>query len=254
MSDTLDCRKSVSVLIPCFNGEETIRRSILSAAHGTVSPDEIIVYDDGSTDNSLGIALELKRSVPILSVIAGIDNKGAGYARNVLLKAASGDYFAFLDADDWWYPRKLQTQLEEIEKHNLDIVTCHYPIYNEDLRVIGTRKSVSKINWLSMHFTNWLATSMTIVRADLVGAKEMPDIRRRQDYAYWLRIFASNRGLRCGVIQDPLGGYLKRSSSLSSKKLKNLTANYHMFRSVMNYGVVLSATCVFLNSLIRFIR
>jgi hypothetical protein len=111
-----------------------------------------------------------------------------------------------------------------------------------------------KINSLMMHLTNWLPMSMTIVRSTLVGIDEMPVIRTRQDYAFWLNIFKKNKSLKCYVIAEPLGVYNRRAGSLSSSLLNNIKSNYNMFRNVIGYNPLQSVFLVLCNSLIRIFR
>lgn len=107
-ADKAAIRTGVSVIIPLYNKESTVVRAIQSILGGSVLPDEIVVVDDGSTDDSLK-ALATVRS-PLLRVISQ-KNKGAAAARNTGIREASGELIAFLDADDVWLPDFLQTVL-----------------------------------------------------------------------------------------------------------------------------------------------
>lgn len=98
----------VSVVIPLYNKETTVVRAVHSVLDGAVLPDEIVVINDGSTDNSL-VALETVKS-PLLRIIRQ-ENKGAAAARNTGIREARGEFIAFLDADDVWMPNFLQTVL-----------------------------------------------------------------------------------------------------------------------------------------------
>ncbi len=92
----------VSVLICAYNAEGTIGRAIMSALRQTAQPREILVVDDGSTDNTRIIVSELAASYPSLRLIIQ-GNKGVSYCRNLLMDQAIGTHCAFLDADDVWY-------------------------------------------------------------------------------------------------------------------------------------------------------
>ncbi|MCE9546725.1 MAG: glycosyltransferase family 2 protein [Planctomycetia bacterium] len=97
---------SVSVIIPTYNRAPLIERAIHSALSQLQSGDEIIVVDDGSTDNTQAVVERI--SGPIRYVLT--PNGGAGRARNVGLSHARGDLVAFLDSDDEWMPGKLAMQ------------------------------------------------------------------------------------------------------------------------------------------------
>ncbi len=245
---------TVSVLIPCYNSENTVARAIDSVLQGSLTPKEILIYDDGSTDGSIAVLHDLAAKHDVLRVIEGHGNKGAGHARTTLLQNATGAFVAFLDSDDWWYETKLEKQMQRVAEDNADIVTCHYHIYDEEGDLVGTRAPIRRINRLNMHLSNWLPTSMTVVRSSLIGALEMPLIRRRQDYAYWLTLFKLNEGLKCVVVDEPLGGYLRRKGSLSSGKMENLKTNYRMFRQEIGYNPFVAATLVVMNVAVRLFR
>ncbi len=92
----------ISVIMPCYNESRRIAEGIKSVFTQTFSDLELIVIDDGSTDDSLDVLENLKRKYVDLKVISQL-NKGAGPARNRGLREARGEYIAFLDADDSWH-------------------------------------------------------------------------------------------------------------------------------------------------------
>ncbi|MFH1612729.1 MAG: glycosyltransferase [bacterium] len=102
----------ISVIIPTYNAAQYIEKSLKSVLNQTYKDFEIIIVDDGSTDNTKEV---LK---PYLSSIIYIyqQNKKQAFARNIAIKKAQGDYIAFLDADDFWLPETL-----EIQKLSLDL-------------------------------------------------------------------------------------------------------------------------------------
>ena len=246
----------VSVIMPCHNNADTIISSVQSVVHGSYSDYELLIYDDASTDETVKLLeeyLKISGSRKI-TLYCGDKNKGAAEARNYLLARAKGEYFAFLDADDTWYKDKLSLQMELIKKYQFDLVTCAYDIADENNVIIGRRNPPKKNSFLKMLMSNWLATSMTIVSSNLISTREMPPLRKRQDYAYWLLIFKLNRRLKYGSLQQSGGCYLKRENSLSASKKENIIYNYRMFRKVMNYSIILSAFLVTMNALVRIFR
>lgn len=96
----------ITVVIPLYNKEATIQRALQSVLAQTVQPEEIIVVNDGSTDNSWKVVEEINH--PLISLIHQT-NAGVSAARNRGIEAASGDWIAFLDADDEWMPEFLVT-------------------------------------------------------------------------------------------------------------------------------------------------
>jgi glycosyltransferase involved in cell wall biosynthesis len=103
----------ITVLIPAYNAFSTIRLAIDSVLSQTVPPDEILVIDDGSTDQTAAI---LDSYRPAISVFRQ-ENKGVAHTRNLLCAHATGDLVAFLDADDLWHPRYLEVQRQLFQQH-----------------------------------------------------------------------------------------------------------------------------------------
>jgi len=96
-----------TVIIPVFNGEDTLAQSLESVSAQLRAPDEVILVNDGSTDNSLTIAEQWKTSQAFRVDIITQQNQGLAAARNQGIIAASSDYLAFLDDDDIWTAEKL---------------------------------------------------------------------------------------------------------------------------------------------------
>lgn len=103
----------ISVVIPTYNSAAVIRLTLDSVLCQTVKPQEILVLDDGSSDDTVGI---LKSYAPRVTVIEQA-NRGVAAARNELSRRATGDLVAFLDHDDLWHPRYLEVQSGQFAKH-----------------------------------------------------------------------------------------------------------------------------------------
>lgn len=103
----------VSVVVPAYNAEEYLARTLYSVVEQTHQNFEIIVVDDGSTDDTNLVATSFISNSAKVRVIR-VPNGGVASARNVGLQAARGEFVAFLDADDLWHPRKLELQVEAL--------------------------------------------------------------------------------------------------------------------------------------------
>jgi glycosyltransferase involved in cell wall biosynthesis len=106
----------VSVIVPAFNAETTLREAVESALGGSYSKIEVIIVDDGSTDATARIAVKLANGDPRVSVHRR-GNGGVSAAFNSGLALAAGDYVARLDADDLWHPAKLERQVEAARRN-----------------------------------------------------------------------------------------------------------------------------------------
>ena len=104
----------ISVIIPAYNAEKYIAKAIVRCLSQTDPPHEIIVVDDGSTDGTAAVA----ESFPLpVRVIRLTENMGLSVARNRAIQASSGDWIAFLDADDWFLPEKLERQRRSAQEN-----------------------------------------------------------------------------------------------------------------------------------------
>lgn len=102
----------ISVIIPTHNRARLLPRCLDSVLTQTLKPLEIIVVDDGSTDSTRRL---IRRDFPQVRLLPQ-ENRGVSAARNAGLRAARGDWLAFLDSDDAWLPNKLQQQMQTVER------------------------------------------------------------------------------------------------------------------------------------------
>lgn len=137
----------ISVIVPCFNAEGYIRRSINSVLNQSIGFEniELILYDDCSTDSTRNIILEYAKKFENIIPIFSDENSGyPGKGRNEGLKIASSDYIMFLDSDDEYDDEICETLLNEIINEEADLVSCSY--YNDD--------SLSKTEGYHLYYCN----------------------------------------------------------------------------------------------------
>jgi glycosyltransferase involved in cell wall biosynthesis len=132
----------VSVIIPAYNAARTLETTVQSVYGQSLQDFEIVIVDDGSKDNTLEVARRIAASDSRIKVVAQ-SNSGAAAARNAGIKAATGEYVAFLDADDLWLPQKLERQIALLnsEKDAAAVQTGAYYV-NDDLEVLSVRPCV----------------------------------------------------------------------------------------------------------------
>ena len=117
MKTTVNHFKSglISVVIPCYNAAQTLTQTVQSVCQQTYTNWELIIVNDGSTDNSGQVADYLANTTNVFVIHTA--NQGVSCARNTGAQHAHGEYLAFLDADDIWYPEKLQKQFDYFVTH-----------------------------------------------------------------------------------------------------------------------------------------
>ncbi len=125
--------KLVSVVIPNFNGAKFIAEAINSVLSQTYEKYEIIVVNDGSTDNSLEILEAFSDKITVIQS----ENYGAAHARNLGILHSKGEYISLLDADDYWHVQKLEKQIDSITSSNSDLVYCASNVIDVDRHLIN---------------------------------------------------------------------------------------------------------------------
>lgn len=108
----------VSVIIPTYNRGYCLHKAVTSVLEQTYKDLEVIIIDDGSTDETPSVISSFKDSR--VSFIRLDDNKGVSYARNIGMKMSKGEFIAFQDSDDYWHPEKLEEQMVCMKNNNAD--------------------------------------------------------------------------------------------------------------------------------------
>ncbi len=191
-------KKIISVIIPTYNRDALIGRAVMSVLKQTLEPAEIIIVDDGSTDNTEAVVSEfLKRSHIRIRYLVQ-ENKGPAAARNTGIANAEGTVLAFLDSDDHWTKDKLAIQYDAVRKNR------GYQVFHTEERWL--RRGVH-LNQKKRHqpphghiFRNCLelccvGMSTVMVRKEIFDRYGLFDERFRccEDYDYWLRLSVNEK-------------------------------------------------------------
>ncbi|HET9065636.1 MAG TPA: glycosyltransferase family 2 protein [Gemmatimonadales bacterium] len=217
-----------SVIIPAYCAAGTVRRAVDSVLRQTMHVLEVIVVDDGSPD---GIAAALIGTDPRVRVIRQ-PNGGAGSARNTGIDAASGDWIAFLDADDEWLPSRLASQFEAIERYpDVGLIMGRFEVRPAGLPS-GTTSGWSNIPTATplelrgdraLRFAAACWTGTVLVRRDVVGEERFrTDLRTAEDREFWYRISIRTRVL---ALDEVLAVQHVTSGSLSTTDIDDDCAN-----------------------------
>jgi teichuronic acid biosynthesis glycosyltransferase TuaG len=205
----------------------------------TYSNWEMIIVDDCSTDNTVDLVKEYTHRDNRIKLIQLEENSGSAIARNVAMENAKGQFLAFLDSDDLWFPEKLEKQLQFMQEKDIAFSFTKYVRMEED----GTIKdSVSRApesvdyNDLLKHCVIGCLTVM--INRDKVGNLKMVNIRTRQDYAYWLAI--TKMGFRAYGLPEVLAKYRNVGNSISSNKIKAAKRQWYVYRKVENQSLLKS--------------
>lgn len=224
--------ETVSVIIPTYNREKTIKRAIESALNQTFSLLEVLVCDDGSTDKSREIVEKIKDAR-----VEWLEGKHSGLpavARNRGIKKSKGKWIAFLDSDDWWEKDKLQKQLKLAETTHFGVVCSNAYTIKPDSkhRPYFNKSEVDyKIGFSDLIKANLVICSSVLVEKKLIyecgGFPEEFVMRAVEDYALWLRVATKSK---FGYCNEPLLNYTDEPKS---------SLRYAQLKLKLNYKVVL---------------
>lgn len=228
--------RSVSVVLPTFNGEKYIAEAIDSALAQTIQPHEIIVVDDGSTDNTKKIVCGYGSKVHYIYQ----ENKGVSGAYNTGIAVASGNYVAFLEHDDVWASEKNARQVQRFENdEQLGMVFSPVLLLEEGKpskrNVINLDDGEGDVSFAAFFTGNRVLNCSTVmvrrsVFKDAGGFSE--ELPLSFDYDLWLRIAAKYR-VTC--LNEPLATYRIHDSNLS-KDANDLVASVNNLKVILSWA------------------
>ena len=191
----------VSVVIPVFNGAAFVPTAIDHVLAQTYRPLQIVVVDDGSTDNTGQVLTRYCEQIEIVQQ----KNRGVGHARNTGIATSRGEYVAFLDQDDWWQPNKIAQQMACFERDPV-IGLVHTGVayfdersqeYTRPLNPLARPELLQGECFRQLLAENHIRNSSVMVRRDLltqVGACDQAISGNTvQDYDLWLRLARASR-------------------------------------------------------------
>lgn len=187
----------ISVILPVYNGSKYLSIAIESILNQSYQNLEVIIIDDGSSDNSLKIIRNYEKKDERIIVISR-ENRGTTFTLNEGIRIAKGKYIAKMDQDDVSLPLRLEKQYQLLEQANGDICGCHYIIMDIHGKILGTRLSPlteeSTILYLS-YSVPFAHGSVLIRKSFLVENDILYDRTKRlyaEDYDLWLRMYGAN--------------------------------------------------------------
>lgn len=227
----------VSIVIPTYNCLDYLPKAIGSVLQQTHQDIELIIIDDNSNDGtSIYLASIQDHRIVKLSTL-GV---GAPQARNLGIEKATGEFIAFLDADDFWFPEKIERQLEFHQRYpDMAMSFTNYEHLTEDYEVIvdcfsywsqfqnRDEQFINIDNPLEFIIeNNVIGTSTVMVKADVFSQTDSfnADIKYGEDWELWLRM---SENYQIGVLNSVEVGYLMRATSVTQTedlKLRNLAS------------------------------
>ena len=240
----------VSVIIPCYRCASTIHHAIQSIINQIQKPEEVILVDDASGDETLAVLREFEQQYPDwIKVIALAENQGAASARNAGWAMANQPYVAFLDADDDWHPKKIEIQFTYMSQHPEVTLSGHrHRILNQDIHLpdwlIPSSTVAVPINKWDLLLSNQFITPSIMLRRDITQ-RFSEHQRYMEDHLLWLEIICD--GALVVKLPEELAAIYKSSFGVTG-----LSANiFAMERcELYNYVHLHKTQCIGLSALI----
>lgn len=221
----------ISVVIPCYNAEKTLGRTVDSVLAQSYKNIEIILVDDVSKDSTLNIAREYEKKDSRIRVIAKDVNGGVARARNDGVKAASYPWIAFVDSDDYWTADKLDKQIAVVESDpSVGIVFTGSAFISDEGKMFDyTLQVPEKITYNELLSQNLISCSSVLVKKELMERNPMPtDKDIHEDFATWLAVLKESK-FAVGI-NEPLLIYQISSKSKSGNKLYAVKMQWRTYR------------------------
>lgn len=247
----------ISVIIPMYNAEKYIGKLLKCLKEQTYNNLEIIIVNDGSTDNSLEIVEKFQKEDKRINIV-NIKNNGVGNARNVGIKMANGSYITFLDADDYIEPNMYEEIVKKMKETNVEILRCNFIKEDENGNVIKSNNDLmdlsnkvlnkSEINnkLLLNIFEDKLPTYVCLLFAKTEIIKNKlefrTDIRMMEDLIFCLELYMSINQIY--LFDFKCYHYIRYGES-STRARKNLIRNYYDTLKVIGFlENLLSKNCI----------
>lgn len=230
----------VTVVMPAYNAADFIRQAIESVLRQTVTDLELLVIDDGSSDNTCDIVRALSQQDHRVRLLVNEKNLGAGGTRNRGLSLSESPYTALLDSDDYWEPELLQKLIGCIENNSADLAYCSYALVDEQNKKVCNDFIVpEETDFESSAVRNVISCSTVVLTRRVVEKYRFPENVYHEDIALWFKML--REGVVARGVPEVLAAYRQRAGSKTSGKLKSAALRWRVYRNYLGLPVVESA-------------
>lgn len=241
----------VSIIIPVYNAEKFIGKTIESVLNQTYKNWEMLIFNDKSKDNSLKIIKKYSEKDEKIKVVDSKENVGVVAARNKLIEIATGEFIAFLDADDYWKQNKLEKQIKFMRKNNASISCTEYTRVTEDEKEINDIIIKEIITYEDMLKNNYLGCLTVVYNANKLGKRYFKERKKNEDYVLWLEIVKETKIIF--GLKENLAFYRVLNNSRSSNKIKVAKDRWEVYRKIERLSL-LKSIYYFLQYVIRALK
>lgn len=221
----------VSVVMPAYNAEKTIKTAIQSVLTQTHQNIELIVINDCSTDNTANVAKIYAANDSRVRLLENETNQGVSFTRMRGVEVAKGDLIAFLDSDDAWQPQKLEKQVLLQKETNAQLLFTGSAFMNADGEPLDWILHVPQtIGYKQLLKQNVISNSSVLIKKDAYLRCAVANDDMHEDFACWLR-FLREGNVAYGI-DEPLLIYRLSANSKSGNKFKAAKMNWNTYKAV----------------------
>ena len=203
---------SISVLMPVYNSEKFLLETVQAVINQSYTDWELILVDDGSTDNSKEICTKLMNDDKRIKYIFQ-ENLGVSHTRNVALENAQGKYIVFVDSDDLIHEDYLKILINSIEKNNSDVSVCNFI----ERKILNT----GKIEDITREFYLKEVMEMSEMKDYIMDLTFDEDIKTGEDFIFNLQYFRKTK--KISFIKEKLYYYIRRNNnSITYQYIENM--------------------------------
>jgi teichuronic acid biosynthesis glycosyltransferase TuaG len=246
-------KNCVDIILPTYNSEKFIIKTVNSIINQSYSNWRIIIIDDASTDKTLEILYKFYANfikIKKIYIIKNLKNKGQSYCRNLGIKYSYSKFIAFIDSDDLWLKKKLETQIKFMINNNYVFTYTDYIISkNKKKKNILTP---SNYNFFTFVRNTSIATSTMIISRNIINFIFKNEIRLCEDYLFKCRLLKKYMAYKCPGF---LTKYIIRNNSLQSSRIKVLFAVWNINKTFNNMNILKnfsSIVHIVINSLLKY--
>ena len=241
----------VSVIIPYFNDELNINKSVSSALNQTYKNLEIIIVDDENTKNSLVVLKKYKKKKNI-KIIRTKYNSGVALARNKGIEKSKGKLIAFLDSDDYWNKNKLMEQVNAFKNNNIDICYTNYSGFVDNNKIKYKIRSPKRMNFNKFLRECPISCSSVVIKKKILSKHKFKKLKTKEDYLLWLEL--SKKKYKFFGLDKFLSFYRIRDNSLSALHFNKLFSAYKIYSYYLKFNLFFSLMLIsrlYMNAFIK---
>ena len=220
----------VSVIIPAYNAEKIVGFTLDSVINQTYKNLEIIIVNDCSKDKTLEVLNDYAKKDKRIKVLSNEKNSGVAETRNNALKVATGDFIAFVDADDIWNLEKIEKQLNFMLENDYKLTYTSVQFIDNDGNLTGQKFIVpEEVSFNKLLKQNVITLSSAMISKEVLGDRIFHDDHLHEDFIMWLEVLKNDTEKAYGI-KDILVDYRLTPGSKSRNKFKSLKMTYGTYK------------------------